>query len=75
MNANTPFKLQNQSKTPDIILSGETVDQIMILLNNTIILARSQDGAMRPFIDPMPIIQIIGNAIQAHTETSRTMDN
>ena len=61
---NAPFKTNTQ-KTPDIYLAGETVDQLMMLLNNAIILAKAQDGSMRPFVDPQPIMQIIGGALQA----------
>jgi hypothetical protein len=60
---NAPFKL-SVNKTPDIYLSGETVEQIIMALNNTTILAKVQDGSMRPFIDPSPIIQILQAAIQ-----------
>jgi hypothetical protein len=60
---NLPFKAPIQ-KTPDIYLSGEAVDQVLFSLNNAIIFAKSQDGSMRPFIDPTPITQIIMGAIQ-----------
>lgn len=60
---NLPFKAPIQ-KTPDIYLSGEAVDQVLFSLNNAIIFAKSQDGSMRPFIDPSPITQIIMGAIQ-----------
>jgi hypothetical protein len=61
---NQPFKVQQQ-RLPDIYLSGETVEQILMCLNNHIILAKTQDGSMRPFIDPTPITQIINGALQA----------
>jgi hypothetical protein len=65
---NVPFKPQIQ-KTPDITLSGEVVDFIMSSLNNAIIFAKSQDGSMRPFVDPGPIHQIILAALQqAHQQ-------
>jgi hypothetical protein len=60
---NAPYK-PAQQKTPDVLLSGEAVDQIMLHLNNAIILAKAQDGSMRPFVDPTPIQQIIFAAVQ-----------
>jgi hypothetical protein len=59
---NQPFKIQKQ-QMPDIYLSGETVEAILSLCNNAIIFAKSQDGSMRPFIDPTPIAQILGAAV------------
>jgi hypothetical protein len=50
---------------PDIILSGEAVGHIINALNNAIIFAKSQDGTMRPFIDPVPISNIMQAAISA----------
>jgi hypothetical protein len=50
---------------PDIILSGEAVGHIINLLNNAIVFAKTQDGTMRPFIDPAPISNIIQAAISA----------
>jgi hypothetical protein len=61
---NTPFK-PPASTTPDILLSGEAVNQIIMALNNPTILAKSSDGSMRPFIDPSPIGNIIFQALQA----------
>jgi hypothetical protein len=61
---NAPFKLP-VNKTPDILLSGETVEQMMVACNNTVIFAKVQDGSMRPFVDPSPIIQIMQAAVQA----------
>jgi hypothetical protein len=52
-------------RTPDILLSGQAVEQILMACNNHIILAKTQDGSMRPFVDPTPISQIIGAALQA----------
>jgi hypothetical protein len=60
---NAPFNQQVQ-KTPDITLSGETVDRLVICLNNSTILAKGHDGAMHPFVDPQPIMQIIMGALQ-----------
>ena len=65
---NQPFKVPTQ-KLPDIYLSGETVEQILMCLNNHIILAKTQDGSMRPFVDPTPIIQIISAALQEAAKT------
>lgn len=56
---------RQMSKLPDIYLSGETVEQIIAHLNNSVLFAKSPDGSMRPFVDPIPITQIIANAIQA----------
>jgi hypothetical protein len=50
---------------PDIILSGEAVGHIINALNNSIVFAKTQDGTMRPFIDPTPISNIIQAAITA----------
>ena len=61
---NAPFKLPGIQKTPDLLLSGETVEQMLMALNNSIIFAKVQDGAMRPFVDPTPIIQILQAALQ-----------
>jgi hypothetical protein len=60
---NKPFTIQTQ-KTPDIYLSGEAVDQIIMFLNNALIFGKAQDGSMRPFVDPGPIGNIIHAAIQ-----------
>jgi hypothetical protein len=61
---NAPFKVQSQ-KLPDIYIDGDTVEKILMLLNNSIIFAKSNDGSMRPFIDPAPLINIINGAINA----------
>jgi hypothetical protein len=61
---NTPFKPQLHI-TPDIYLSGEAVNQIIIALNNPTILAKASDGSMVPFVDPSPIGNIIMAAIEA----------
>jgi hypothetical protein len=61
---NAPFKLP-VNRVPDLYLSGETVEQMLLALNNAIIFAKVQDGAMRPFVDPTPLIQILQAAIQA----------
>jgi hypothetical protein len=59
------MNIQNrQTNTPDINLSGEAVDKLVAHLNNAIIFAKSPDGSMRPFVDPMPISQIIAMALQ-----------
>ena len=50
-----------------LYLSGETVDLMLMALNNAIIFAKVQDGAMRPFVDPMPLIQILQAALQETT--------
>jgi hypothetical protein len=68
---NQPFKVPTQ-RLPDIHLSGEAVELILASLNNHIILAKTQDGSMRPFIDPTPIQQIIAGAIQAAQQTPKT---
>jgi hypothetical protein len=60
---NAPYKPMQQ-KTPDVLIAGETIDQMLLHLNNQIILAKAQDGSMRPFVDPMPIIQILLGAVQ-----------
>ena len=65
---NAPFKLSGIKKTPDLYLSGETVEQMLMALNNPIIFAKVQDGAMRPFVDPTPCIQILQAALQEAVE-------
>jgi hypothetical protein len=67
---NTPFR-PSLPKTPDITLSGDAVNQIIIALNNPTILAKSSDGSMRPFIDPSPIGNIIAAALE---EASKEQD-
>lgn len=65
---NNPFKPQT-AKTPDIYLSGDAVNQIIIALNNPTILAKASDGTMHPFVDPSPIGNIIMAALEeAHKE-------
>lgn len=61
---NVPFKPETVT-FPDIYLSGEAVGHILSSLNNAIILAKTQDGTMRPFIDPTVISNIITSAINA----------
>ncbi|HXB13754.1 MAG TPA: hypothetical protein VNZ45_17325 [Bacteroidia bacterium] len=60
---NAPFSPPVQ-RAPNIHLAGEAVEQIIMHLNNSIIFAKAQDGSMRPFVDPQPIIAIISGAIQ-----------
>jgi hypothetical protein len=60
---NAPFSPPIQ-KAPAIHLSGDAVEQIIMHLNNAIIFAKTQDGSMRPFVDPSPITAIISGAIQ-----------
>jgi hypothetical protein len=59
---NIPFK--QQQKAPDVILTGEAIENILQHLNNTILYAKSQDGTLRPFCDPTPVIQILMFALQ-----------
>jgi hypothetical protein len=61
---NAPFRMPTQH-APDITLSGETVEQILMLLQNPVIFAKVPDGSMRPFVDPTGILQILGAALQA----------
>jgi hypothetical protein len=61
---NAPFRMPTQH-APDITLSGETVEQLLMLLNNAVIFVKASDGSMRPFVDPQPISQILGAALQA----------
>jgi hypothetical protein len=60
---NAPFNPPTQ-RAPSIHLAGEAVEQIIMHLNNSVIFAKTQDGSMRPFVDPVPIINIISGAIQ-----------
>lgn len=57
--------MMQQARTPDILLSGEQVERIVAHLNNAVLFAKSPDGSMRPFVDPIPITQIIAGALQA----------
>ena len=59
---NAPFNPPTQ-RAPNIHLAGEAVEQIIMHLNNSVIFAKTQDGSMRPFVDPAPIIAIISGAI------------
>jgi hypothetical protein len=52
-----------QFPVPDVLLSKESVGQILLALNNAIIFVKANDGSMRPFVDPMPIQIILQNAI------------
>jgi hypothetical protein len=61
---NAPYNPQQAQKTPDIYLSGSVVEQMLMHLNNGIIFAKSQDGSMRPFVDPQPLLQVLIGAIQ-----------
>jgi hypothetical protein len=64
MNDRPAFRPQIQ-KTPDILMSGEAIEQILMACNNHIIFAKTQDGSMRPFVDPTPIAQILQAALQS----------
>jgi hypothetical protein len=61
---NAPLREQT-IKIPTITLPGETVERLLNLLGNGVIFVKSADGSMRPFVDPMPITQLILAAIQA----------
>jgi hypothetical protein len=61
---NAPYKPETV-QLPDITLSGEAVGHIINALNNSIVFAKTQDGSMRPFIDPAPIKSIIEAALNA----------
>jgi hypothetical protein len=61
MNAFTP----TQQRTPDITLPGAMVEQIVQHLNNGVVFAKVQDGSMRPFVDPQPILALLAQAAQA----------
>jgi hypothetical protein len=62
MKMNAPMR--QQVKTPGIIIPGETVEQLIAHLGNAVLYAKSPDGLMRPFVDPLPVIQIISAALQ-----------
>jgi hypothetical protein len=64
MNDRPAFRPQT-IKTPDILMSGEAIEQLLMCCNNHIIFAKTQDGSMRPFVDPTPITQILQAALQA----------
>lgn len=50
---------------PDVLLPRDSVGQILLALNNAVIFVKASDGSMRPFVDPMPIQQILQQAINA----------
>jgi hypothetical protein len=55
---------QSQSQpVPDVLLPRDSVGQILLALNNAVIFVKAQDGSMRPFVDPIPIQQILQQAI------------
>ena len=55
---------QSQSQpVPDVLLPRDSVGQILLALNNAVIFDKAQDGSMRPFVDPIPIQQILQQAI------------
>ena len=58
-----------QVPVPDVILPKEAVGQMLIALGNAVIFVKTQDGTMRPFVDPMPIQQILQTAINAALKT------
>ena len=55
---------QQNVPVPDVLLPRESVGQMLLALNNAVIFVKAQDGSMRPFVDPMPIQQILQQAIQ-----------
>lgn len=71
---NIPYKPQIQ-RMPDVLLSGEAIEQILAHLNNAILFAKGPDGTMRPFVDPIPITQIIAGAVQASVNHSKAEEN
>jgi hypothetical protein len=43
----------------------------MQYLGNIIVYARSQDGSLRPFVDPTPVVNILtGALLQAETKAN-----
>ena len=61
---NAPLREQT-IKIPAVTLPGETVERVLSLLGNGVVFVKTADGGMRPFVDPMPITQLILGAIQA----------
>jgi hypothetical protein len=70
---NAPLREQT-IKIPTITLPSETVERVLTLLGNGVIFVKSADGSMRPFVDPMPITQLILGAIQAQMKPDTTSD-
>lgn len=62
-----PYEM-GKTPTVNIALSGATVDQIMILLNNPLVFCRTTTGALHGFVDPLPIIAILREAIQTEMQ-------
>lgn len=58
-----------QTPIPDVLLTKEQVGQILMALGNTVIYVKAQDGSMRPFIDPIPVQQILQQAINLALRT------
>ena len=67
--------MRQQTRAPDIHLSGQEVEQIIAHLNNSVLFAKSPDGTMRPFVDPIPITQIIAQAMQNAVKQSTEIKN
>jgi hypothetical protein len=50
---------QAQPTGPTVVLSGPPLDRLLFYLNSATVLVKGQTGAMHPFVDPMPILQIL----------------
>jgi hypothetical protein len=44
---------------PMVVLTGPALDRLLLYLNTATVLVKGQTGAMHPFVDPMPILQIL----------------
>jgi hypothetical protein len=51
--------------TPDITLSGATVDKLMQHLSNATVLIKATDGMLHPHVDPRFVIAVLGDAVKA----------
>lgn len=64
--------MSQQVPVPDVLLTREAVGQMLLALGNAVIFVKAQDGTMRPFVDPMPIQnllqQAINNAVRPQTK-------
>ena len=59
---------QQTVQTPNISLTGVTVDRLMMHLSNATVLAKGTDGAMHPFVDPNPVIAVLREAVMAEAK-------
>lgn len=67
MNAQ-PYDAAFRRQTPDIVLSGATVDFLLMYLQNATVFVKSVDGLMHPLVDPAPVIGVLRDATMAEAK-------